>query len=108
MVYTFRTTEEALRDLNEAARYIAQDTPNTALRFIDAYIDTCELLAGMPEAGSLLRATVDELREIRMFRVMNFTKYLIFYRPWKERGIEVIRVIHAARDYPTFFDEEET
>ena len=108
MVYSFRTTEEALRDLNEAARYIAQDNPNTALRFIDAYIATCEMLAGMPGAGSSLDTMVDELHDIRMFRVTNFKKYLIFYRPWKERGIEVIRVIHAARDYPTFFDEEET
>jgi toxin ParE1/3/4 len=105
MAYTFRTTEEAERDLNEAARYIAQDHPHTAIRFIDAYIETCELLADMPDAGSLLRTTVPELRDIRMFRVAHFSKYLIFYRPWQEKGIEVIRVIHAARDYPTFFDD---
>ena len=108
MAYTFRTTEQAESDLNEAARYIAQDNPHTALRFIDAYIETCEMLAGMPGAGSSLDTTVDELHDIRMFRVTNFRKYLIFYRPWKEKGIEVIRVIHAARDYPTFFYKEET
>jgi plasmid stabilization system protein ParE len=107
MNHAYRLHDEAERDLYEAAAHIAWDNPDAAERLLDAFAETCELLAGMPEAGSLLRTTHEKLRDIRMFRVTHFTKFLIFYRPLQQQGItiEVVRVIHAARDYPTFFDE---
>jgi len=72
MPHAFRTSEEAARDVHDAAMYIAQENPNAALRFIDAYNQTCELLSDMPESGSLLRTNSDVLRDVRMFRVTDF------------------------------------
>ena len=43
------------------------------------------------------------LAETRMFRVKGFTKHLIFYRPIKN-GVEIIRVIHGARDIESLFE----
>ena len=39
----------------------------------------------------------------RVWRVEGFERYLIFYRPVGS-GIEVVRVLHAARDFPTIFN----
>jgi toxin ParE1/3/4 len=39
-----------------------------------------------------------------MFPVRDFPSYLVFYRS-TESGIEVLRVIHAARDIAAIFDE---
>jgi toxin ParE1/3/4 len=37
------------------------------------------------------------LRGLRWWRVKGFKRYIIFYRP-SLQGIEVLRVLHAARD----------
>ncbi|MGB7553300.1 MAG: type II toxin-antitoxin system RelE/ParE family toxin [Candidatus Korobacteraceae bacterium] len=41
---------------------------------------------------------VKKFPNIRMWRVREFEKYLIFYEP-KGGGIEIVRVIHAAQDH---------
>jgi toxin ParE1/3/4 len=43
---------------------------------------------------------------MRRFRVKEFENYLIFYLS-RENGIEVIRVLHAARDIDSILAEEE-
>ena len=43
---------------------------------------------------------------IRMFRLKRFSKHLVFYRPL-ENGIEVIRVLHGARDIESLFEAQE-
>ena len=47
------------------------------------------------------------LRQIdtRILRVKNFVKYLVFYRI-DASGIDVIRVLHVARDIEGILDEE--
>jgi toxin ParE1/3/4 len=42
---------------------------------------------------------------IRLWRIRGFERYLIFYRPIPD-GIEVIRVLHGARDIDTIFERE--
>jgi toxin ParE1/3/4 len=37
-----------------------------------------------------------------VWRVKDFEKYLIFYRPQKD-GIDVLRIIHGARDIEELF-----
>jgi toxin ParE1/3/4 len=41
-----------------------------------------------------------------MWRIPGFERYLIFYRPIPE-GIEVIRVLHAARAIAAILEHEE-
>ena len=41
---------------------------------------------------------VEKFPKVRMWRVRDFEKYLVFYEP-RGRDVEIIRVIHAAQDY---------
>jgi len=40
---------------------------------------------------------------MRVFPVKSFENYLVFYRPIRD-GIEVVRVIHGARDASRVFE----
>ncbi len=46
------------------------------------------------------------LNGLRRFPVRGFEKYLVFYLP-REAGIDVIRVLHGARDIDNVFAQEE-
>jgi toxin ParE1/3/4 len=87
---------EADADLFEIALYIAQDDVGASDRFIDALTKKFELLARHPEMGRLRPELAPELRS---FPVGN---YVIFYQATRD-GIEVIRVLSAARDIPSLF-----
>ena len=65
-----------------------------------------EMLADLPEIGSIRCFNNKELDGLRMLRIPKFEKYLIFYRPVLE-GTEIIRVLHAARDISSIFGERE-
>ena len=41
-----------------------------------------------------------------MWRVKDFPKHLVFNRPIKD-GVEIIRVLHGARDIAGLFSEDE-
>ena len=105
MAGSFDLSEEAEHDLYDAAHYIAEHNLDAAQRFLDSFNDTCALLVDVPEAGSPVHASLEELRDLRMMRVDHYPKHLIFYTPVQGQGIKVVRVIHAARDYHTFFEE---
>ena len=88
----------AVRDIVEIADYIARSTSLAAAdRFLTATEKTCEQLARMPGIGSRWVDDDPELADVRLRPVSTFKKYLIYYRPI-EGGIEVLRVIHGARD----------
>lgn len=87
----------ARRDLLEILEYIAKDNPQAAVTFVKKLEDKCFDLARNPDMGFLR----DELTPgLRVWPVGN---YLIFYRPVTD-GIDVIRVIHGARDLDKLFD----
>jgi toxin ParE1/3/4 len=56
----------------------------------------------MPELGIVREYDDPALLGVRMWRVTGFPNHLIFYRPI-ERGIEVVRVLHARRDIESLF-----
>ena len=84
--------------------YIGQDAPEAALRFLDAVEATLRLLAENPELGPAREFERSELAGLRFFPVKGFDKHLIFYR-LVPHGIEVLRVLHGARDLGAIFDE---
>jgi len=45
------------------------------------------------------------LRDLRIWPIRGFEKIVIFYRPI-EGGIEVVRVLHGARDVKGILEEE--
>ena len=59
----------------------------------------------MPGIGAEFEHDHPALAGVRFFPVSRFRNYLVFYRPVAD-GIEVIRVVHGARDIDTIFREE--
>ena len=94
----FRLTREAKSDVRAVWAYVARDNPPAADRVLDTLYGKFALLAQQ----SLLGEDRDELGPgIRGFVVGN---YLVAYRPLPD-GIEVVRVVHSARDISTLFGE---
>lgn len=93
----YRVSDLARSDLNEIWDYIAHDNPEVADRFIGSLVSRFPKLAAMPELG---RSREELARNLRSFPV---GRYIIFYRSMQE-GIEIVRVLHGARDLPPLFD----
>jgi len=104
MITTVFRTNAAISDLNEQATFIQRESPNAAIRFLAATEATFQRLAAMPELGRRQEFERNELADLRVWQVQGFENFLIFYRP-VERGIEVLRVLHAARDVAAVFDD---
>lgn len=92
-------------DLKQLFDYIAQDSPAYAVRFLAAAEAAFEQLSAMPEMGRAREFQVERLAGIRSWSIPGFRDHLIFYRPI-ENGIQVIRVLHGARDIERIFEEE--
>jgi toxin ParE1/3/4 len=90
-------------DIEEIALYIACDDVVAATRFVDACFRAFDDLLRMPGMGSSRTFENPSLRGIRSWPVHGFDKHLIFYRA-TAKGIEVIRVVHGARDIDDAFD----
>jgi toxin ParE1/3/4 len=90
-------TPAAVEDLVEQAVYLAKRSPSAGERFLDAVEESCELLRHSPELGGICPAKGRRLQNVRVWRVKNFEQHLIFYRQIPT-GIEIIRVLHGARD----------
>ena len=82
---------EAECDLDEIWWYIAQDNPRNADSFLDRIQERFISLADFPQLGT----GRDELKT--GLRSQPLGNYLIFYFPLND-GIEVVRVLHGARD----------
>jgi toxin ParE1/3/4 len=87
----------AEQDLGEIYDWIADDSTANADAYIERLVATMRLLADMPRMGS---CRLSRFPSVRSFSVGS---HLIFYQP-VEDGIEVVRVIHGARDWEN--DEE--
>ena len=87
---------QAEADLDDIWWYIAQDNPDAADRLLDAINERCNLLARFPLVGTSRDELLPSLRSVPM------GSYLVFYLPLDD-GIEVIRVLHGARDIDVFF-----
>lgn len=89
-------SDPAKQDAAQIWEYIARDNPDAADRLLDHFDQALELIVKVPMMGRPRDALVPGLRS---FRVGN---YLLFYRTVAE-GIELVRVLHGARDIPQLF-----
>lgn len=94
----------ASNDLIEQAVYIAQGSESAALRFLEMAEKTFDELAEMPLMGNPDPFQSIHLAGIRRWRVRDFERHLIFYKPVEE-GIEIIRVLDSSRDIEGLFEQ---
>lgn len=89
----------AAADIFELWDHIAEDSIEQADRWADKLDDAFRLIASQPLMG---RARGELAADLRSFP---FGRYVIFYAPITD-GIDVVRVLHSARDIDAVFAEE--
>jgi toxin ParE1/3/4 len=94
---------QARSELDEQAQYIARDSLDAALRSLDAAEKTFYEIAESPGLGHRWESPDKRLQGVRVWRLKGFKKHLVFYRPIAD-GIEVLHVLHGARDLPAILD----
>ena len=82
---------EARGEIVNICRYIAADNPAAARRFRAGLFEKFRLLASQPLLGE---AREDLDANLRMLTIGN---HVILYYP-RRTGVDVIQVVHAARD----------
>jgi toxin ParE1/3/4 len=93
----------ALRDLIELAEYIAEEDLEVANRLFDAFENTLDRLKLSPKIGKLRNHR--GVKNLRMWFIVGFQNCLIFYTE-NNSEIVILRIIHSARDFRRFFEEE--
>jgi toxin ParE1/3/4 len=93
-------------DLLQQFVYFREEA-NLALaeRYYAAVDQTCSMLVNEPHAGVLYDSGIAQLEGLRRFPVHGFENYLIFHLP-RSSGVDVIRVLHGARDIDNLFAQE--
>ena len=86
-------TAEAESDLEQIATYIARQSIEVALGFVQELREKCESLADAPRGYPLVPRY-----EHLGIRRRPFGNHLIFYRVGSA-AIEVVHILHGARDY---------
>jgi toxin ParE1/3/4 len=66
---------------------------------------TVRAVVTMPGIGAPCTLRHSDLKGIRRIPVTNFENWLVFYRDTPEH-LDVIRVLHGARDIEAIFDDE--
>jgi toxin ParE1/3/4 len=91
-------------ELVNTSYYIAQENEEAAQRFLTACDETFRFLADNIMIGATRAFRNSSLREVRMWRVKGFEKYLVFYQPLAD-GIKVLHIVHGARHYNLLFED---
>jgi len=89
-------TAVSREDLLAILAFYRAASPQAARRIHRAINETLHFLAENPAAGPKREELA---RDLRSFPVSHYRHYLILYRPIAD-GIQVIRVLHGARDLP--------
>ena len=96
-----RFLQEALDDLEEIVLYIAQDSPQAALRMHDKIIEKANDLTVFPKRGRLVP---DKKMAAAGYRMLGIKPYIAFYRV-DERNVFIYRVLHGAMNNPLLYEK---
>jgi toxin ParE1/3/4 len=88
----------AATDVDQIWDYIAEDSPEHADAWVDRLDAKLRVLASQPMIGRAREELAPRLRSLP------FGRYAIFYLPLHD-GIDVVRVLHSARDIDAVFGE---
>jgi len=76
----------------------------TADRFLDAAEAAFTNLAVWPLLGAIATGMPPRHQGVRTWLVPGFRNHIIFYRPASD-GVEILRVLHGARDIAAFIND---
>lgn len=104
MTFRLRVLPAADADVDNIATYIALDSLDQAMRFLDAANATYRMIIEAPGRWPVYELADPRLNDIRKRAVVGFINHLIFYRIDAD-VVEIVRVLHGARDIPAVLDE---
>ena len=104
MTFSLRVRPAADADVDGIATYIALDSIEQAMRFLDSANATYQMILDAPGRWPVYEFTDPRLSDIRKRAVVGFPNHLIFYRIDAEL-VEIVRVLHGARDIPSVLDQ---
>lgn len=93
-------TEKSSSNLQAIFDYIARDSKIYAGRFIKSLIAATKKLQTMPRCGRI----IPELEEQGLSEIV-YRNYRIAYRVIENDDIEILAVIHCAREFLSAFEE---
>jgi plasmid stabilization system protein ParE len=93
-------TEKSSSNLQAIFDYIDKNSKFYAARFIKSLVASTKKLEAMPRCGRM----IPELEE-QGLREIIFRNYRIAYRIKKNDAVEILAVIHGARDFLSAFEE---
>lgn len=96
MKQRFLLTPEAKSDLKEILLDISEDSPDTAERLRAEIHAAFHRLGQFPGIGHYHEELLD-----RRYRFWNFYSYVVCY-VWEKTPIQIIAVVHSARDLALF------
>lgn len=102
MNYEILKKPQAERDIEECFVYIGEDNLDKAVYFLVAVEDSIEEIGRNPFIGKQREFKNPQLKNLRLKLVKGFSNYQIYYTAEAET-IEIIRVLHGARDAEDIF-----
>jgi toxin ParE1/3/4 len=98
------TSHQALEGTREIYNYIAENNVPAADAFAAALTIATDRLSERPEIGSPRYSDHPDLQGMRYFPLERYENYLLFYRIVEtENVVEIVRIVHGARDLPALF-----
>lgn len=99
-------SEQARTELTAIWDHLASHNMDAADRFLTSAETTFHQLAAMTGMGHAKSFRQPRLNGLRCFQVNDFRNYLVFYFPMPD-GIQVLRILHRARDLDSLFSKDE-
>lgn len=94
----YEVRPKADQDLDDQAFYYAREaSPHVGHRFLASAHETFSLLSTQPDLGWNPKLRHRDLGNLRLFRIREFPKILILYRPFAN-GVDILRVIHGSQN----------
>ena len=98
-------TPASQTDVMDIAAYLGRNNREVIPRFYESLAQTLTELSQFPNLGSPQFFSNPQLHGIRQWPIQNFKNYLVIYRPFaSDNGLEVLRVLHGARDIKTHLE----
>jgi toxin ParE1/3/4 len=97
--------DDAVADMEGQAAYLNQGGRTVGDRFLVSARRVFEQIAAMPATGELIASRNPRLAGLRCMMVPKFKNHVIFYLPTVD-GIEVLRLLHGARNVQGILDDE--
>jgi len=100
-----KVSPAAQADIDDTAEYISIDNVDAGYRFLVGVDETLDRLIDMPGLGTPREYLNNRLSGLRSVPIRGFRNWLLFYRVVQDH-VEVIRVLHGARDLAALFLDE--